>query len=89
MYKTIKGLYKKGRIIPMEPVKFDQDEIEIFITFLQDEKVEEEHLSSADNLLYTMGDRALEGRFTDASEKHDQYLYLKEKFNKRNDKNND
>ncbi len=75
MYKTIKGLYKKGRIIPMEPVKFDQDEIEIFITFLQDEKVEEENLSSADNLLYTMGDRALEGRFTDASENHDQYLY--------------
>ena len=47
MYKTIKGLYKKGRIIPMEPVKFDQDEIEIFITFLQEEKVEEENLSSS------------------------------------------
>ncbi len=59
----------------MEPVKFDQDEIEIFITFVQDEKVEEENLSSADNLLYTMGDRALEGRFTDAPENHDQYLY--------------
>ena len=75
MYKTIKGLYKKGRIIPMEPVKFDQDEIEIFITFLQEEKIEEQSLSSADNLLYTMGERALEGRFTDASERHDQYIY--------------
>jgi len=75
MYKTIKGLYKKGRIIPMEPVKFEQEEIEIFITFLQDEKVEEENLSSADILLYTMGDRAVEGRFSDASENHDQYLY--------------
>ena len=75
MYKIIKGLYKKGRIIPMEPLKFDQEEIEIFITFLQEEKVEEESLSSADNLLYTMGDRALEGRLSDASVRHDQYLY--------------
>jgi hypothetical protein len=80
MYKTIKGLYKKGRIIPMEPVKFDQDEIEIFITFLHDEKGEEENISSADNLLYAMGDRALEGRFTDASENHDQYLYSQGKI---------
>jgi len=75
MYKTIKGLYKKGRIIPIEPVKFDQDEVELFITFLQEEKIEEKSISSADNLLYTIGDRALEGKFTDASERHDQYLY--------------
>ena len=75
MYKTIKGLYKKGRIIPIEPVKFDQDEVELFITFFQEEKIEEESISSADNLLYTIGDRALEGKFTDASERHDQYLY--------------
>ena len=75
MYKIVKGLYKKGRIIPMEHVKFDQDEVEIFITFLQQEKIEEESISSADNLLYTMSDRALEGRFSDASERHDQYLY--------------
>lgn len=75
MYKTIKGLYKKGRIFPVEPVKFYQDEVELFITFLQEEKIEEESLSSADNLLYTIGDRALEGKFTDASERHDQYLY--------------
>ncbi|MFQ5824576.1 MAG: hypothetical protein ACE5JB_11015 [bacterium] len=75
MYKTIKGLYKKGRIIPTEPIDFDQDEIDVFITFLQEEKMEEESLSSADNILYTMGDRALEGRFTDTSERHDKYLY--------------
>jgi len=75
MYLTIKGLYKKGRIIPMESVTFDQDEVEIFITFLQEGKVEEVSLSSADNLLYTMGDRAVEGKLTNASEKHDQYLY--------------
>jgi len=59
----------------MEPVDFGQDEIEIFITFLQEEKIDGESLSSADDLLYTMGDRALEGKFRDASEKHDHYLY--------------
>ncbi len=75
MYKTIKGVYKKGKIIPMEHVNFDEDEVEIFITFLQEEKVSEDSISSADDLLYTMGDRALEGKFRDASEKHDHYLY--------------
>lgn len=79
MYKTIKGLYKKGRIVPMEPVEFDQDEVEVIITFLEEEKAEEEPLSSADKVLYTMGDRALEGKFPDASERHDQYLYSQRK----------
>ena len=76
MYKTIKGLYKKGRIIPMEPLEIEQDETEVIITFLKGErKGEEKVLSSADTLLYTIGDRAIEGRFTDASEKHNHYLY--------------
>ena len=75
MYKTIKGIYKKGRIIPMESIDFDQDDIEIFITFLFTEKVKEESPSSADNLLYTMGDSAVEGKFTNTSENYDQYLY--------------
>ena len=79
MYKTIRGIYKKGQIIPMEPIDFDQDEIKIFITFLQDEKIDEESLSSGDSLLYTMGDRAVEGKFTNASERHDQYLYAQGK----------
>lgn len=80
MYKTIKGLYKKGWIVPMEPVEFNQDEVEVIITFLQEEKkAEEGPLSSADKLLYTMGDRAFEGKFTDASERHDQYLYFQRK----------
>ena len=76
MYKTIKGIYKKGRIVPMEPVEIGQAEVEVIITFLQGEKKKEEKLlSSADRLLYTMGDRALDGKFTDASEKHNHYLY--------------
>lgn len=76
MYKTIKGIYKKGQILPMEPVEIGQAEVEVIITFLQGEKKKEERLlSSADRLLYTMGDRALEGKFTDASEKHNHYLY--------------
>lgn len=76
MYKTIKGIYKKGRIVPMEPVEISQGEVEVIITFLQKEKKEEKRLlSSADRLLYTMGDRAIEGKFTDASKKHDHYLY--------------
>jgi len=76
MYKTIKGVYKKGQIIPMELLEIGQAEVEVIITFLQEEKkVEERLLSSADRLLYTMGDRAIEGKFTDASEKHNHYLY--------------
>ncbi len=76
MYKTIKGIYKKGQIVPMESMEIGQDEVEVIITFLQEERKEEEKLlTSADRLLYTMGDRALEGKFTDASEKHNNYLY--------------
>jgi hypothetical protein len=76
MYKTIKGVYKKGQIIPMELLEIGQAEVEVIITFLQEEKkVKERPLSSADRLLYTMGDRAIEGKFTDASEKHNHYLY--------------
>ena len=76
MYKTIKGIYKKGRIVPLETVEVNQEEVEVIITFLREEKkAKEKPLSSADKLLYTMGDRALEGKFTDASERHDNYLY--------------
>lgn len=76
MYKTIKGVYKKGQIIPMELLEIGQAEVEVIITFLQEEKkVKERPLPSADRLLYTMGDRAIEGKFTDASEKHNHYLY--------------
>ena len=76
MYTKIKGVYKKGQIIPMELLEIGQAEVEVIITFLQEEKkVKERPLSSADRLLYTMGDRAIEGKFTDASEKHNHYLY--------------
>jgi len=78
MYKTIKGIYKKGKIIPTESVEINLDEVAVIITFLKEERKSEENLqSSADRLLYTMGDRALEGKFTYASEKHDYYLYSK------------
>ena len=79
MYKTIKGLYKKGQIVPLEPIEFNQEVVEIIITFLKEEKAELEFLSSADKILYTMVDRAVEGKFTDASEKHNQYLYSQKK----------
>jgi len=76
MYKTIKGVYKKGQIIPMEPLEIEQDEAEVIITFLQGKRNrKEKSLSSADRLLYTIEERAIEGRFTDASEKHNHYLY--------------
>lgn len=78
MYKTVRGVYKKGKIIPTESVGINQDEVAVMITFLDEEKGVEDNLeSSADKLLYTMGDRALEGKFSDASEKHDYYLYSK------------
>ena len=79
MYKTIRGLYKKGEIIPIEPILFDEDEIELFITFIREEKPEEDSSTSADHLLYSMGERALNGSLNDASEKHDKYLYSREK----------
>ncbi|MGE0086793.1 MAG: hypothetical protein AB7S75_20505 [Desulfococcaceae bacterium] len=34
-----------------------------------------ETLSSEDEILYKMGQRAVNGRFADASECHDRYLY--------------
>ncbi len=62
MYKTIKGFYKKGRIVPLEPIELNQDEAEVIITFL-DKKGEkttgEKDLSSADDILYSMGEKAL------------------------------
>jgi Zn/Cd-binding protein ZinT len=76
MYKTIKGIYRKGQIVYMEPVEIDEDEVEVIITFLKEEKKEEEKIvSSTNRLLYTMGERAVEGKFTDASERHNHYLY--------------
>lgn len=78
MYKTVRGIYKKGKIIPTESVEINLDEVAVIITFLKEEGKSEENLqSSADRLLYTMGDRALEGKFTNSSEKHDYYLYSK------------
>lgn len=80
MYKTIKGFYKKGRIVPLEPVELNQEEAEVIITFLgkkREKTTEEKNLSSADDILYSMGEKALEGTLTDASENHDQYLYGK------------
>lgn len=76
MYKTIKGIYRKGIILPLELVDLNQDEVEVIITFLKEgEKAEVEHLSSSDRLLYTIGERALEGKYTNTSERHDYYLY--------------
>lgn len=78
MYKTVRGVYKKGKVTLTESVEINLDEVAVMITFLNEEKGVEDNLkSSADKLLYTMGDRALEGKFNDASEKHDHYLYSK------------
>jgi len=38
MYKTIKGIYRKGQIVYMEPVDIDEDEVEVIITFLKEER---------------------------------------------------
>jgi predicted DNA-binding antitoxin AbrB/MazE fold protein len=75
MYKTIKGVYRKGQIVPLEKVDLEQDKVNIIITFLDNERTMEENQSSAHELLYTIGDRAVEGKFTDASVRHDHYLY--------------
>jgi hypothetical protein len=77
MYYTIKGVYRKGMIIPAEPTEFMRDEMEVIITFLNPEDNRSEFLKSDDEILYTMGDRAAEGTFTDSSESHDRYLYRK------------
>ncbi len=75
MYKTIKGIYKKGQIIPKEPIDIEQDEVELFITFLKEEKTEPESVQLSNSTLYTIGDRAVEGKFKDGSANHDQYIY--------------
>jgi len=75
MYKTIKGIYRKGQIVPLEKVVLEKDEVDIIITFLDDERIADENQSSAHELLYTIGDRAVEGKLTDASVRHDYYLY--------------
>ena len=76
MYKTIKAIYRKGQIVYMEPVDVDEDEVEVIITFLKEErKGKKKLLSSTNRLLYTIEDRAVEGKLTDASERHNHYLY--------------
>jgi hypothetical protein len=76
MYKTIKGIYKRRQIVPIEPIELNQSEVEVIITFLQEEKkTEDKFQSSISGLLYTMGDRAAQGKLADTSEKHDHYLY--------------
>lgn len=75
MYKTIKGIYRSGQIVPLEKVDLKKDEVDIIITFLEDEDKEDGNQSSAHELLYSIGDRAVEGKLTDASVRHDYYLY--------------
>ncbi len=78
MYYTIRGVCRQGRIIPAEPVKYDSsEEIDVIITFLHTENNtgKSEILTSEDEILYTMGERAANGRFSDASVCHDRYLY--------------
>jgi predicted DNA-binding antitoxin AbrB/MazE fold protein len=75
MYKTIKGIYKRGQIVPLEKVELEKEEVDIIITFLDDEDKEDENQSSAHELLYSIGDRAVEGKLTDAAIRHDYYLY--------------
>ncbi|MDM8543395.1 hypothetical protein QUF90_20165 [Desulfococcaceae bacterium HSG9] len=77
MYSSIRGIYKKGKIIPIEPIENDKDEIDVIITLL----IENNNTpnlnvdNSDDEILRTMGERSVEGKFSDASESHDQYLY--------------
>jgi len=78
MYYTIRGVCRHGQIIPAEPVKYDSsEEVDVIITFLDPEKDagKSEPLTSEDEILYTMGQRAANGRFSDASVCHDRYLY--------------
>jgi len=78
MYYTIRGVCRQGQIIPSEPVKYESsEELDVIITFLLPEKDpgKSEFLTSEDEVLYTMGERAANGRFADASECHDRYLY--------------
>jgi hypothetical protein len=74
---AVRGIYKEGRIIPVEPVAHALDGIEVIITFLNTEHDHVFSQNSDDEILYTMGDRAGSGNFTDASECHDKYLYGK------------
>jgi hypothetical protein len=75
MYQTIKGIYRKGQIVPMEKIELEKDEVNLIITFLEDDGSEFESQTSAHEILYTMGDRAAEGKLKNGAEKHDQYLY--------------
>ena len=75
MYKTIKGIYRKGQIVPLEKIESEKDEVELIIIFLDDDEADLGSETSAHELLYTMGDRAVEGKIKNGAEKHDQYLY--------------
>lgn len=52
MYQTIKGIYKDGIIKPLEPIPVKKD-VEVTITFMEEEPVREEkgRLKSEKNLL--------------------------------------
>ena len=79
MYKAIKGVYKGGQIIPEEQVEVKAEKVPVIITFLQDEpEIKEAALSSSDEILFTIGERAVEGKLKDAAERHDYYLYESE-----------
>lgn len=55
--------------------KIEKKEIDNIITFLDDEDKKDENQSSAHELLYSIGDRAVEGKLTDVAARHDYYLY--------------
>ena len=69
MTKTIRAVYQKGMLRPLEPVEGLADQTLVKITV----EVEEERLSDEDPILEAIG--LCRGGPEDGAEQHDHYIY--------------
>lgn len=78
---SVKGKFKNGVALPLEPVKDFQEGKSVIITFLDEEtkEVSAEKKNGALSLEDLIAECAVDTGISDLAEQHDHYLYGKSK----------
>lgn len=79
---SVKGKFKNGVALPLEPVKDFQEGRSVIITFLEEEvkKVPAEKNNGAKSLEELIAECEVDTGIADLAEQHDHYLYGKPKI---------
>ncbi len=76
---SVKGKFKNGVALPLEPVKENQEGKNVIITFLDEEKSESIPKHGSQTLEDLIEECEVDTGISDLAEQHDHYLYGKEK----------